>query len=320
MTVGSPTQSLATELAVVIPTRQRWPILARTLEALAAQSVSGFETIVVVDGTDQRVPTWLRERPGTRVLEQPHGGPGTARNKAVSHTDRRLILFLGDDMIPAPTLIAQHLAHHNAESAPEVAVLGRVAWHPEVARSRLLRWLDWSASQFDFRALEGRAGEDVGFGRFYSCNVSLKRELFTQADGFDSDFRFDYEDLDLGWRLHERGLRLIYEPAALAFHLHSYDWKSIERRYVSRAGAERLMCSKHSWFSPWFHNRIAAYARQPTASRIWPLVVDYIPARARPLRRRVEARANRWYHQQLAPGFLAAWERAVQSESEPRRP
>lgn len=317
MTAGLPPHPLAAELAVVIPTRGRWPILSRTLEALGAQSVSGFETIVVVDGTDQRVPSWLRERPRTRVLEQPHGGPGAARNLAVSQTDRRLILFLGDDMIPAPTLVAGHLAPHHADAGPQTAVLGHVAWHPEVARSRLLRWLEWSASQFDYRALQGMAGEDVGFGRFYSCNVSLKREMFTQAGGFDPDFRFDYEDLDLGWRLHERGLRLIYEPSALAYHLHSYDWEAIERRYVSRAGAERLMCSKHSWFSPWFHDRIAAHAMLPRASRIWPLVVDYVPAGARPLRRRVEARADRWYHQQLAPAFLAAWQRAAEHESEP---
>jgi 2-polyprenyl-3-methyl-5-hydroxy-6-metoxy-1,4-benzoquinol methylase len=37
-------------------------------------------------------------------------------------------------------------------------------------------------------------------------------------------------------------------------------------------------------------------------------VVDYVPERAHPIRRLVERKADRWYHQRLAPAFLNAWE------------
>jgi GT2 family glycosyltransferase len=308
----------AADLTVIIPTRDRWPILARTLEALAAQTEQGFDTIVVVDGTEQPVPPELERNQAVRVVGNARQGPGAARNLGARLTDRPLLLFLGDDMLATPTLAMHHLARHRAEPGPEVAVLGHVEWHPEIARNRLLRWLEWSGSQFEYRALAGRRGEDVGFGRFYASNVSIKRERFLDVGGFDPDFRqADYEDTDLGWRLHQRGLRLIYEPAAIARHLHRYEWSDIERRYASRAEAEQLMSVKHSWFSPWFYERIRAHTTEPPASRLWPLVVDYVPARARPLRRLVEARADRWYHQQLAPVFLEAWERAGRRRSGP---
>jgi SAM-dependent methyltransferase len=260
----------------------------------------------VCDGTDQRAPAAVRDQ--ARVLVQEQAGPGAARNRAARASERPLLLLLGDDMIPEPQLVERHLARHTRDPAPEVAILGHVRWHPEVAESRLARWLEWSGAQFDYRALAREGGEEAGFGRFYSCNVSLKRSLFLDAGGFDPDFWFDYEDLDLAWRLHQRGMRLLYEPGAVALHLHRHDLASLDRRYASRARGERTMAGKHEWFSPWFHHRITAHAGAPPVSRAWPYLVDAVPEGFTSLRARAEAKADRWYHQRLAVPFLSAWE------------
>ena len=295
----------AADLAIIIPTRSRWEILRRTLGALDQQTEQGFETIVVVDGEDQEVP----DLGDARVLRQPHAGPGAARNRGVGATDRRLVLFLGDDMIPRPELVARHVARHSAQPDRETGVLGRAEWHPSVPRDRLHRWLDWSGALFHYRMLDAEGTEDAGWPRFYSCNVSLKREFFLASGGFDPDFVFDYEDLDLGWRLGQHGLRLMYEPGALSQHLHAYDWDAVRRRYESRADGERLMMTKHDWFQPWFHGQMEAATREAPASRIWALTVDLVPERAGRVRRAFESRADRHYRQRLAPAFLSAWAR-----------
>lgn len=299
------------DLSIVIPTRRRWDTLRLTLAALQAQTEQGFETIVVVDGADQEVP----DLPGVRIVQQEHAGPGVARNRGVSESQRRLILFIGDDMLAGPELVARHLARHRREPADEVAVLGRIVWHPSVPRNRLHRWLDWSGALFDYRLLERQGDEEAGWTRFYSSNVSLKRELFLASGGFDPDFVFDYEDLDLGWRLGEHGIHLLYEPSAVAQHVHPYDWRAVIRRYESRAGAEQLMMRKHDWFRPWFHGQIEQAAREPRASRLWPLTVDRVPQRPARVRRAFERRANRYYLQRLAPAFLTAW--ATASDLDP---
>jgi GT2 family glycosyltransferase len=291
------------DLSIVIPTRQRWDTLHLTLARLGEQTVRGFETIVVVDGSDQQVP----DLPAIRVVPQEHAGPGVARNHGVEASERPLILFLNDDMLPRPDLVERHLHRHESDPGDEVAVLGRVVWHPSVPDDRLHRWLDWSGALFDYRVLEAQGEKDAGWTRFYSCNVSLKRELFLASGGFDPDFVFDYEDLDLGWRLGQRGMRLLYQGDAVVEHLHPYDWPAVQRRYVSRAGAERLMVSKHDWFEPWFHGQMEAAMREPRASRLWTAAVDLVPRRAGSLRRFVERRADRHYRQRLAPAFLAAW-------------
>ena len=287
------------KLAVVIPTRNRWEILRRTLDALRAQTVTGFETVVVVDGTDQDVPAL----DGARIVVTEQGGPGAARNAGVRATEAPLVLFLGDDMVPAPQLVEQHLRRHEAERNTEIAVLGRVDWHPDVASSALLRWLDWSASQFDFDHIDG---DDAGFGRFYSCNVSMKRELFDAVGGFDEDFTYYYEDLDMGWRLAQAGMVLRHVPAARALHLHGYDLDSIRRRFAGVARGERLMAAKHPWFSPFFHRRVVDALSGPPATRLWPVLVDTVRAERAPMSLR--RRANRWWYQQVGEPFLDVWE------------
>ena len=296
----------ATDLSIVIPTRERWETLRLTLSALESQTERGFETIVVADGTDQEIP----DLPGVRLLAQEHAGPGAARNRGVSASDRPLVMFIGDDMVPRPDFVGRHLEAHRRHPGSEVAVLGKVVWHPRVPRDRLHRWLDWSCALFDYRQLDDQGDRDAGWSRFYSSNVSLKRSLFEAAGGFDPDFKFDYEDLDLAWRLREHGIRLLYEPAAVTEHLHAYDWPAVERRYESRGGAERLMAAKHDWFSPWFRGQMEAAEREPRASRMWAGAVDWVPRRAGRLRRAAERRADRHYRQRLAPRFFAAWERA----------
>jgi hypothetical protein len=208
-------------------------------------------------------------------------------------------------MVPTPQLVESHLAQHNKHPEPSSAVLGLVHPHPLVADSRLSRWIEQSGTQFDYANIQG---DDAGWGRFYSCNVSLKRTFFLDAGGFDEEFVFDYEDLDLAWRLHQHGLQLWFEPKALAHHLHPYDLEGLLRRFESRARGERLMSSKHVWFRPFYRDIALRAAGQPRAGRVWPLVVDQVPDLLGRFQHIARERANRWYFQQAAPRFLALWE------------
>ncbi|HVW81469.1 MAG TPA: glycosyltransferase [Mycobacteriales bacterium] len=265
------------QLTVVIPTRDRWEILGRTLRALETQTVQGFAVVVVVDGEDQHVPSLPA---GVRVVQVAHGGPGRARNAGVRSAETPLVLFLGDDMIPTPELVERHLARHSAEGGPTVAVLGSVTWHPEVRRTSLLDWIDREGLQFELAGI----GEDAGWGRFYSCNVSLPRELFDAAGGFDPDFGYYYEDLDLAYRLRDAGMSLRYEPAARVEHLHSYDEASYERRLRGIAKGEVQLMARRPDFAPYFANKFRAVEGRPVKSldpwlrRFAPVYLDAFEA------------------------------------------
>ncbi|HEX3705319.1 MAG TPA: glycosyltransferase [Mycobacteriales bacterium] len=252
----------ASSLTVIIPTRDRWRILDRTLAALRAQTVQGFDIVVVVDGDDQSVPSLGSD---VAVVQVPQGGPGQARNVGVARATSPLLLFLGDDMIPTPELVERHLARHDRDGGPQVAVLGSVSWHADVPETSLRRWIDRAGMQFELAGID----DEAGWGRFYSCNVSLPRTLFDGAGGFDPVFSYYYEDLDIAYRLRDAGMSLRYEPDARAQHLHSYDATSFETRLRGIAVGEFLLTQRHEDFAPYFANRFRAVQGRPMPSHRW---------------------------------------------------
>ena len=295
------------DLAVVIPTRDRWDILGRTLSSLSNQTISGFETIVVVDGTDQDPPPL----DASRVIVKRRAGPGAARNAGARSTGRPLVLFLGDDTIPAPDLVEHHLATHCRHPEREAAVVGFVDWHPEVARNRINRWLEWSGTQSWYGSLAATGEQEVSHWFFYTSNVSLKRELLLEDEGFDEDFPFAaFEDLECGLRLSRLGLRLYYEPAAICHHLHDYDWPALQRRFACMAVSERLMVDMHPDVEAGSLGRMKAAAR----GHALPLggFVGIVPRQLKGLDGFVRRQADRRYHRRLAPSYLEAWDRAAE--------
>jgi hypothetical protein len=217
-------------------------------------------------------------------------------------------LFLDDDVLALPGLVAAHLAAHDREPAADVGVLGHVRWARRPRPTAFMRWLD-DGIQFDFRGLA--PGADAGWWRFYTANASVKRTMLERVGGFDEErFPFGYEDLDLAARMADHGFRLRYEPDALAEHVHPQtieDW----RERVSRiAASERRFCERHPQARPYFRELFTEAVNAPPARGHGARLAGVIPRGVPWLGPRVWASFDMWHRQQLAGPFLAAWEAA----------
>ena len=116
------------------------------MQALEAQTVlpNGYEIVIVDDGSTDASPeqmAGLTERVGLnlRLFHQNHSGPATARNLGIREAQGNLVLFIGDDIIVTPTLLAEHLAWHKKYPEENVAVLGYVTWSPEIKITPFMR-------------------------------------------------------------------------------------------------------------------------------------------------------------------------------------
>ncbi len=224
-----------TSVSVIVPTYNRWPVLHETLEALATQTCRDFEAIVIddgsTDGTWERLTAWARDNVGRlrlTPLHQENLKPGRARNLGLRHATGDLVLFIGDDIVPSRELVAEHLAKHNA-AGEAIAVLGYTDWHRERMRvTPFLELINRDGQQFSYGHFA--AGEDVFYTCFYTSNISLPRWVLGD-DPFHPAFTFvDWEDVELGYRLSLRGLRIVYHPAAAARHVHPMTMKDFYRR------------------------------------------------------------------------------------------
>ena len=303
------------ELSIVIPTFRRREELRRTLEALEAQSVAAgrFEVIAVDDPAkddSSAVAAVLdaEARPFTvRQLHVSRSRNGSeSRNIGWRAAEAPLVLFLGDDILGDPALLAEHLEWHRRHPDPEIGVLGGVRWADELPRTAFMVWLE-RGIQFDYDRLEG---EEAGWGMFYTANVSIKRAMLETVGGFDEErVPFRYEDTDLGFRLEEAGFRLLYNSGAGSQHLHYPTIEEWKARMAETAAAERRFVSLHPELEPYFERLLRDAAAQPArAARLARAALPTPLGSAPVLGPRLWWRADLYFRQQLAPEFLAAWD------------
>jgi glycosyltransferase involved in cell wall biosynthesis len=260
----------APSLAVVIPTYNRRAILERTLAALAAQTEPDFRIVVVDDGSTDGTWEWLERRaataalPSVVALRQENRGQGQARNRGLREVDEELVLFLGDDVIPRPEWIAEHRRAHAAAgegrsavaSHTPRAVVGFIDWRrSEMKVTPALEMVNREGHQFGFAHMV--PGGEVPFTCFYTSNLSLPRALLG-ADPFSAEFSaYGWEDVELGYRLSLRGLRVVYHPEAAAEHLHPMTLAQLfaRQRTVGRGIATLWRLHPELAVSPFFSPR-----------------------------------------------------------------
>ncbi len=226
-------------LSVIIPTYNRRESLLQVLDAYAQQEgITKREYEIVLaddgstDGSMEAARLWAQQETVTCCIipSLDNKGPAHARNRAVAEARGRIVLITGDDILPPPEFLAQHVQWHHAHPEEEAALLGRVVWPDDPPPTPFMRWLEKEGRAFYFAYPESTG--EVSPDRFYTCNVSLKRALVSRCGGFQEDFPFaSHEDIEMGMRLAEKGgMRLSYDPDLKAIHNHILTPESSVRR------------------------------------------------------------------------------------------
>lgn len=238
-------------LSVIMPTKNRPAELAKTLAGYAAQQDSSFELVIVNDHGDGKIVRELVASFGrslnARVIDNEGApGPGAARNLGIEAAEGEIFLVTGDDIIPAPDLITRHRAAHALHPETEAAFVGKVDWHPEMQDDWFLEHIVGDGGQqFDYRALTDY--QEVSFRRFYTSNISWKRAFTADLEQiFSHEFRdAAYEDIELGYRLSLRGLKLRFLSEAVGYHLHPMTAGSFLERMRRVGGMHFVLAGLH---------------------------------------------------------------------------
>jgi len=214
--------------SVVVPTVGRPEALGRCLAALASQRDAGAIEVIVID--DGVVPTVVAggDVAADRILHAGGGGAAAARNLGARESRGRLLLFLDDDLVPAPDLVARHLARHDERPRAVVGACPPGTPAPGLAeQAAALWWFD----HFDLMA----DSADLTFTAMLSGNLSIPRDAFLELGGFDEAVgRLRREDWLFGLTALEAGLELTYAPDAVAVH----EFRLSARRRLPAAFAE----------------------------------------------------------------------------------
>ena len=211
-------------LSIVIPSYRREQVLLDTVHALLEICSSEDEVIVIdqtqvhVESVEKQLREWDKSGSIRWLLQgQPSVVAAMNRGLRVAHSD--LVLFLDDDIVPSPDLLAVHRRAHQEQ--PELwAVTGQILQPGQ--------GLDSSCSSSQSHGL--RADLDFAFNSTRPCeiknvmagNLSVKKQHAVAIGGFDENFlspiSFRFET-DFARRICMAGGKIRFEPAASIQHL-----------------------------------------------------------------------------------------------------
>jgi glycosyltransferase involved in cell wall biosynthesis len=201
------------DLSVVVPTVGRPGSLARCLAGLAAQDVEASFEIVVVDDAPSGCRRPVVGPHPARVIRSGGRGAAAARNAGARAARGDVLLFLDDDVVPAPDLVRRHLAHHDNET--DLILIGRCPPRPPrhgLTNSAAALW--WEDR---FREMAESAA--LTFTDVLSGNTSIRRARFLSLGGFEDGLgNLRREDWHWGIQMLRAGLSVAFDPHAIAVH------------------------------------------------------------------------------------------------------
>jgi GT2 family glycosyltransferase len=232
-------------ITIIVPTYENWPLLYRTLASVLfdARRTGVPWQVIVVDndsgpGLVDRVQALARPGEDVEAIRRTglggrHFQPGAARNLGIQHAAFDCLVFLDADCVPSRGLLRRFYELSSAQ--PGSVFIGHrvfvdaVGLDPDqVARDRrLIGVAPRVASQANYGEVEDRRLGELRrldshirpYDCLFGCNFALHRDAL-------GDLRFDpiydghwgYEDIDLGYRLHQRGCRFVYVAEAFVYH------------------------------------------------------------------------------------------------------
>ena len=238
-------------VSVVIPSFNRGEQIRPTIEALLRADLAGIapvEIVIVDDGSLtalEPIVTSYTLRPGVhlRCLRQANSGPGAARNTGFRQTSGDIVLFVDDDIVLPTNLIKLRVALHRQYP-------GSVICGPTVPPDSLVASPDYDGCNALNPATPATSPPEIR--RLHddwviSAHLSVERTTFADEGGIYKDDLVTpaAEEVELTYRLRQRGIPILFAMNAVAVHLQPIDISTACRRSYKHALGVAEVLAKH---------------------------------------------------------------------------
>src|SRR5437667_249445 len=212
-------------ISVVVCSHNGASTIRDTLDGLQSLDYPDVEVILVNDGSTDSTPEIASHYP-VRLITTENRGLSHARNNGINAATKEIIAFIDDDAYPDEDwlrFLALSLKDTKlvGTGGPNLSPAGD-GWKAEAIAN---------APGPNPVLLSDRIAEHIP-----GCNMAFRREALEAIGGFDPHFRIAGDDVDLCWRLQERGGVIGYAPAALVWH---HRRKSIRKYWKQQLGYGR---------------------------------------------------------------------------------
>lgn len=196
-------------VSVVICAYNAERTMRQCLESLSRLAYPNYEVVIVDDGSSDRTAEISKDFPQFRLIRQPNKGLGIARNVGAHAARGEIIAYTDSDCVADPhwlTLMVRAMQEGGFDGC------GGPNYAPH-EDGRIEACVAASPGAPCHVLVGDNTAEHLA-----GCNMIFTRAALDQVGGFDPRFTTAGDDVDVCWRMLDRGLRLGYSPAAFVWH------------------------------------------------------------------------------------------------------
>jgi glycosyltransferase involved in cell wall biosynthesis len=206
------------------------------LASLETLNYPNYEVIVVNDGSNDRTKEISERYKYVRLINQANQGLSAARNVGLRAATGDIIAYTDCDCMVDPDwlmhLVARFLtSDFGAVGGPNL---------PPPDNSMVANCVAVSPGAPAHVLLDDEIAEHIP-----GCNMAFRREALEAIDGFDPLFRAAGDDVDVCWRLQNKGYKIGFSAAAVVWHFRRNTVRDYVKQQEGYGKAEALLYFKH---------------------------------------------------------------------------
>lgn len=250
-------------VSLVIPAYNEEHHLEACLDAIAHQTVSPFEVIVVDNGSTDQTAVIARSFPFVRLVTERRQGVVFARDAGFDAASGDVIGRIDSDTLLPPTWVA-NVTQVFQDTAFD-AISGRVRYH-DVALKGVADGVD-----FFFRKHLARQLRRSNTIFLQGCNLAMRRTVWDKVRNHVCHVSGIHEDLDLAVHLQELGCKVGFDENLIA----SISGRRVTMSFVS--GMRYMMVSPHTYAIHHIRSRYHMYPVVAVSITLyWPARIIYL--------------------------------------------
>jgi glycosyltransferase involved in cell wall biosynthesis len=212
------------------------------LNSLQNLNYPKYEVIFIDDGSKDNTQEIMRDFPSVRNIVQSNKGLSAARNAGIAAAQGAVVAFTDSDCMAdrdwlyflVSTLLSSDFA---AVGGPNIS--------PPAT--------DWI--QATVGAAPGSPSHvlltDTIAEHVPGCNMAYHKWALDEIGGFDIEYRKAGDDVDVCWRLMQRGYVIGFSPAAVVWHYRRFEVRTYFSQQTGYGEAEAMLRYKHlQYFGP----------------------------------------------------------------------
>ncbi len=231
-------------VTVVIPVRNRPQEIKSCLESVFACDYPPhrMEIIVVDDfSTDGETKEVIRQYPVTLIEMTHHVGQSKCRNIGANLALGDVLAFTDSDCVVKQNWLSVLIAPF---ANIDVGIVGGGVDSYEC--ENVLDVYEQVRSPLHMGNSSAEIAPNSLVPYVPTCNALVRKEAFLQVNGFSEEMRFG-EDVDLIWRVLQKGYKGWYLPEGKISHRHRNHWRSFLKRRAEYASSEATLERKFSF-------------------------------------------------------------------------